>query len=132
MMLMVSPSADSAISDVKIDSGIEIAMISVLRQLPRNSRIIIAVSTAAISASWITPWTAALTNTDWSNSGVIVSPSGSVGITFGSSAFRSDTTLSVDASPLFRIEISTPRWPFWRTTLVCGAKPSRTAATSRR
>ena len=51
MMLMVSPSSDSAISDVKIDSGIEIAMISVLRQLPRNSRIIIAVSTAAISAS---------------------------------------------------------------------------------
>ena len=107
-------------------------MISVLRQLPRNSRIISAVSTAAISASWITPCTAASTNTDWSNSGVIVRPSGSVGSTFGSSAFRSDTTFSVDASPLFRIDTSTPRWPFWRTTLVCGEKPSRTAATSPR
>ena len=130
-MLMVSPSADSAISDVKIDSGIEIAMISVLRQLPRNSRIIIAVSTAAISASWITP-DGRVDEHRLVEQRCDREPSGSVGITFGSSAFRSDTTLSVDASPLFRIEMSTPRWPFWRTTLVCGAKPSRTDATSRR
>src|SRR2546422_2277613 len=36
-------------------SGIEVAMISVLRQLPRNRRIMSAVRQAAISASRITP-----------------------------------------------------------------------------
>ena len=40
MMLIVSPSADRQMIEARIDSGIEIAMISVLRQLPRNSRII--------------------------------------------------------------------------------------------
>ena len=64
MMLMVCPSACSAISEDRIDSGIEIAMMQVLRQLPRNSRIIAAVSAAAISASRTTPCTAAFTNTD--------------------------------------------------------------------
>ena len=38
MMLIVSCSALSTMTEVRIDSGIEIAMISVLRQLPRNSR----------------------------------------------------------------------------------------------
>ncbi len=40
MMLMVSPSRLSTMIDVRIESGIETAMISVLRQLPRKSRII--------------------------------------------------------------------------------------------
>ena len=40
MMLMVSPSALSTMIEVRIDSGIETAMISVLRQLPRKTRII--------------------------------------------------------------------------------------------
>ena len=39
MMLMVSPSALSTMIEVRIDSGIETAMISVLRQLPRKTRI---------------------------------------------------------------------------------------------
>ena len=47
-----------------LDSGIEIVMISVLRQLPRNSRIMSAVRAAAMSPSAATPCTAALTNTD--------------------------------------------------------------------
>ena len=45
-------------------------MISVLRQLPRNSSTIAAVSSAAISASTTTPLIAASTNSDWSKSGV--------------------------------------------------------------
>ena len=61
--------------DVRIDSGIEIQMMSVLRQEPRNSRIIIPVRPAAMSASVTTPLIAALTNTDWSNIGVILSSS---------------------------------------------------------
>ena len=40
MMLMVSCRKLSTMIDVRIESGIEMAMISVLRQLPRNSRII--------------------------------------------------------------------------------------------
>ena len=39
-MLMVSPRALSTRIEVRIESGIETAMISVLRQLPRKSRII--------------------------------------------------------------------------------------------
>ena len=60
MMLMVSPSAARQMIEVRIDSGMEIAMISVLRQLPRNSRIMSAVSAAAITASRTTPEMAAL------------------------------------------------------------------------
>ena len=39
MMLMVSPSADRQKMEARIDSGIEMVMMSVLRQLPRNSSI---------------------------------------------------------------------------------------------
>ena len=40
--------------------------------------------------------------------------------------------IRVDALPAFRILISTPRRPSWRTTLVCTANPSLTVATSLR
>ena len=40
MMLMVSPSALNTMIEVKIESGIETAMISVLRQLPKKDKII--------------------------------------------------------------------------------------------
>ena len=66
MMLMVSPSADRQMIEARIDSGMEMAMISVLRQLPRNSRIMSAVSAAAITASRTTPAIAARTKIDWS------------------------------------------------------------------
>ena len=45
------PSANSSTIDDRIDSGIETATISVLRQLPRNSRIIAAVSRPAMMLS---------------------------------------------------------------------------------
>ncbi len=64
MTLMVSPKALSTISDVRIESGIERQTISVLRQLPRNSRIIIPVRMAAIVASRTTPLTEARTKSD--------------------------------------------------------------------
>ena len=47
-----------------IDSGIEIAMITVLRQLPRNTRIMMAVRHAAITASRTTPLMEARTKID--------------------------------------------------------------------
>jgi hypothetical protein len=100
--------------------------------LPRNSSTIAAVSAAAITASATTPLTAALTNTDWSNSGVILTSGGSSACTRGSIARRLSTMSRVDAPPFFSTDSSTPRWPSWRTMLVCGEKPSRTNATSRR
>ena len=109
--LMVSPSAYMTRIDDSTDSGIEIAMMQVLRQLPRNSRIIAAVRQAAISASWITPEMAAVTNSDWSNSGVIFRSTGRVWATLGSSSRSERTTSSVEAPPFFSTEISTPRWP---------------------
>ena len=63
-MLMVSPSALRTMTDVKMDSGIDMAMIKVLRQLPRNSRIIKPVRQAAMMASRTTPLMAARTKTD--------------------------------------------------------------------
>ena len=64
MMLSVWPSAHSTMIDTRIDSGIEMATISVLRHEPRNSRIMRAVSPAAMAPSLSTPSTAACTNTD--------------------------------------------------------------------
>ena len=55
MMLMVWPRKLSAMIDVRIDSGMETAMMMVLRQLPRKTRIISAVRQAAITASRTTP-----------------------------------------------------------------------------
>ena len=66
MMLMVSPSALSTTREVRMESGMETAIIKVLRQLPRNRRIIAAVSRAAMRASLTTPLMAALTKMDWS------------------------------------------------------------------
>jgi len=64
MMLMVSPRKPSVMTEVRMESGIDTAMISVLRQLPRNSRIISAVRHAAMTASWMTPEMAARTKID--------------------------------------------------------------------
>ena len=64
MTLSVSPSAQSTMIDTRIESGMEIQMISVLRHEPRNSRIINPVSPAAMAASFTTPMTAARTKID--------------------------------------------------------------------
>jgi hypothetical protein len=91
-----------------------------------------AVRQAAITASRITPVTAALTKIDWSASGWICNCGGNVCATRGSMARMPLTTSMVEALPAFRMLTSTPRCPLWRTTLVCGANPSLTVATSRR
>jgi hypothetical protein len=62
--LSVSPSAHSTMVENRIDSGIEITTVSVERQLPRNIKIISAVSPAAISASRTTPLIDARTKID--------------------------------------------------------------------
>ena len=64
MMLRVSPMQYRAMMEVNIDNGIDTAMMQVLRQLPRNTRINAAVSAAAITASRTTPLMAARTKPD--------------------------------------------------------------------
>src|SRR6266851_4394862 len=64
MMLIVCPSTLRTMMDVRIAKGIEVAMISVLRQLPRKTRIIKAVRHAAIRVSLTTPLIAPRTNID--------------------------------------------------------------------
>ncbi len=130
MMLIVSPSALSVMIEQRIDSGIETAMMSVLRQLPRKTRIMNAVRHAATMASRSTPLMAARTNSDWSFCSLICRPSGSVGIIFAIVVLSRLITSSVDALPVFIATISTPRWPSTRAMLVCGGDPLRTCATS--
>src|SRR5437016_3656358 len=77
MMLSVSPIADSMMMAPSTESGIETAMMTVERQLPRNSRIMTLVSSAAITPSNATPSMAPRTNTDWSPMKPILSASGS-------------------------------------------------------
>lgn len=64
MTLSVWPSAQRVMIDTRIDRGMEITTINVLRQLPRNSRIISPVSRAAMIPSLTTPCTEARTKTD--------------------------------------------------------------------
>ena len=64
MMLMVSPIALSTMIDVRMANGIEVAMMTVLRQLPRNVRIMNAVRHAAMSVSLTTPLIAPRTKID--------------------------------------------------------------------
>ena len=57
--------------ETRRESGIEISTISVERQLPRNSSIMMPVSAAAMTASRTTPPIAPFTKTDWSDTVVI-------------------------------------------------------------
>ncbi len=62
--LSVCPMALRMASEVRIESGIEVMTTSVLRQLPRKSRIMRPVRKAAIAPSVNTPAMAARTNSD--------------------------------------------------------------------
>ncbi len=85
-----------------------------------------------MTASRTTLVTEALTKIDWSASGSICNCGGRVCATRGSMARMPLTTLMVEALPALMMLTSTPRRPFWRTILVCGAKATLTVATSRR
>ena len=130
MMLMVSPVTLSTMIEVRIASGIEVAMISVLRQLPRNIRIMNAVRQAAIKASRTTPLIAPFTKIDWSAKGLIFSCGGTVAAILGKIDLIPEITFRVEAFPAFSMVTNTERCPFTRTMFVWGGKPSRTQATS--
>ena len=127
----VSPKAASAAMAASTESGIETITISVDRHEPRNSRIISAVRPAAIAPSRTTPLTAAPTNSDWSASGTIWVPAGSEASSLGSRCFAPSTIARVEVAPFLSTLSITERCPSTWTTLVCGALPSFTWATSR-
>ena len=56
--------------ETRSESGIEMRTMSVERQLPRNSSIMMPVSPAAMMASRTTPPMAPFTKIDWSKSGL--------------------------------------------------------------
>jgi hypothetical protein len=119
-MLTVSPKAERIASDIRIDSGIETAMIRVLRQLPRKSRIIRPVRQAAIAPSRRTPLIAERTKSDWSATGVILSCGGRDPAVCATVSRTRAMMSSVDAAPVFRIVNRDARWPLTRTMLVWG------------
>jgi len=64
MMLMVSPRAERMMSELRMESGMETAMMMVERQLPRKMRIMAPVRQAAMRASRTTPLMAPRTKMD--------------------------------------------------------------------
>ncbi len=121
--LMVSPMADSAATEARIASGIEIVMIRVDRQLLRKMRIIRPVSAAATTPSKITELTEEYTKDDWSFAMSTFRPLGSVSRIFGRIALTPLMTSSVDTEPFFRIVINAALAPSTRTMLICGGAP---------
>ncbi len=101
-----------------MDSGMDTAMINVERQEPRKIRIIVAVRQAAMTASLTTPWTALVTNTDWSKISLTSNPGARPARTCGSRALTRWTMSSVEAPPLLRTDNRAERTPFWRTMLL--------------
>ena len=132
MTLMSCPMADSAMTDDRMDSGIDAATISVERQLPTKTSTAMPASRAAITISCTTSSIEARTKFDASFSGVIVMPGGSVPSSSGSFARTPATTASVDASPVLRICSRIACWPFTMTMFCWGGPPWCTWATSRR
>ena len=131
MMLMVSCSIESTMSEQRIESGMETAMMMVERQLPRKTRIMMAVRQAAMMASRMTPLTAPRTKMDWSDRALIWSCGGNWPLMLSSLARMPAMMSSVDDEPVFMMLIMMARRPSTRTILVCGGLPSRTWATSR-
>ena len=119
MTLTVWPSRLSTISDARIESGMEMQTIRVLRQLPRNIRIMRPVRNAALTASRTTPLMAARTNTDWSNNSRTCSSGVSPASILGRVFLTLSTTASVEAFPFLNTVSRAPRRPLVRTTLVC-------------
>ena len=131
MTLIVWPSTDNPMMELRIDSGMEVETISVERQLPTNTSTANPASTAALNISCSTLRMEAMTNPDWSLSGVMVTPGGKVCSIPGSSALMPLITARVEALPVFRICSMMDCCPLTRTAFCCGGPPAWTYATSR-
>ena len=124
MVFKVWPASLMNSTAVMMDKGIAARMISDRRMLPRNRMMTSAVSPAAMQALNSTLLSAALTNTDWSNSALTITPLGSTFSMSFSAARTPSITASVDTPPVLRITMSAPGVPLTETELVCTWKPS--------
>ncbi len=120
MMLIVWPMALRQMIDARIESGIEIEMMSVLRHEPRSTRMSSAVRAAAMIASRTTPSIEARTKSDWSPSSLTFSSGGRPGRARASASLTRLMMSSVEAFPDFCTVIIAERWPFTRTMFVWG------------
>ena len=124
MTLMVSPSHDSAVSENRIASGISMRMMTVERQLPRNSRIMSADQSGGQHRLADDAEHRGFDENRLIADGMEVAGSpASVCSTRGSSDLMPSMMLSVEADPALRMVISTARAPLTRTRLVCGGEP---------
>src|SRR5207237_5451423 len=110
--------------EVRIDRGIDVATIKVLRHDLRNSRIISAVSKPAIAPSCSTPVMAALTKTLWSNRKSTLRLDGRPARILGISLRAWSTTVRAGALPLLKLGTSAEWRPSRRTRFVWGLDPS--------
>ena len=108
-------------SDTRIESGIETATMSVLRQLPRKSRIISPVRQAAMTASFTTPVDRGADEERLIGDRRDLEVRRAASPVVCASVSRTCAMMSsVDAAPVFRIVSSAARWPSTRTMLVWG------------
>ena len=98
IVLIVWPVSLSPMIAVRIDSGIDVITMIMLRGDPRNSSTMIATRIAAVTASCTTSRSAARTNCDWSNVSITFNPLGAVARISGSFFLTASTTVSVEAS----------------------------------
>ena len=103
MRLIELPVTYRQITPANIAHGIEVITTIVLRQLPRNSRIMIDTSPDASTDSDATFLIAARTKVDWSKSSVMSMPSGAPARMSSSSARTPLTTSRLDASACLRM-----------------------------
>ena len=117
---MVSPSVDRHTIEVSTASGIDTVMISVERQLPRNSRIISAVSAAAMTPSRATPDDGRLDEDRLVDQRSDVQSGRRAGLDHRQQRLDVAMMSSVETVPFFCIVVSTECRPLTRTRFCCG------------
>src|ERR1700690_4170707 len=97
------------INEQRIESGMETAMMTVERQLPRNTRIMMAVRQAAMIDSRMTPLMAPRTKIDWSESALIFNCGGNWPFMLTSTLCTPLMMSSVEDEPVFNTLIRMAR-----------------------
>ena len=118
-------------SEQRMESGMETAMMSVERQLPRKTRIMMAVRQAAMMASRTTPSDGAAHEDRLVRERIDAQLRRQLALDALQLFAHAGDDVQRGGGAGFQMFISTARLPSTRTMLVCGGLPSRTWATSR-
>ena len=128
--LTVSPNRPSTISEVRIDNGIEMQTIRVLRQLPRKSRIIMPVSAGGDSAFAQNALNRGAHEQRLIEQLLNFERFRQPAVTRGRAALTELMMSSVEALPFFSTTRRAARLPLEAHDIRLHGKPSRTCATS--